>query len=741
MIKKFFSALALVLFATAVVAQSGLTCDDPIPVDKNYKGKVEGPCELWYTANTYDLPLHVYFSPDSAGSEWSPEVYVDFTCEPGVYDDPKLSNLLLDMAVFGVELPIEFMCDGVFRNGKQEWDLSVSKSYREQLAESGITYNVKALVRVVYFESGSISLTPDTTFSSCMDNELVELGDTIDILPNDSSRAFVMPFADWQNDSIQFTWIGEQEADVWLAVQDCGFTPVSTNSFVWDKYHIASDSPHKLQKEQMKEIIDEHKNGGVYFGKVISPIPGKFVVEKIPMAAIKGGATLLEYGQSVNINAQDANQLFCFPRTWKSTQFISSANSPITMFLSNSPDFLPAIDDKNIIAYHTFTADNGQYYNYISNKEMSDLFSVVSEDYIYVRFNSTTATTVTPDFWDASSCAKGSLMIRPNQTYFIPEKSRSTVYRMLYDDWKNGELVISWDGSSKLPVYIADTCSSKLSSTSARILKYSNIKSEDELIIPVETIDSWASRTDGDGYIYVTFNPTNSGNVTFKVNKTTPDPVYTTISETLCYGETYTWNGQEYGISGEYQQTLVAANGADSIVTLKLTILPEVPATTEKAEIIAGETYTWNGKEYTEAGEYTITLQDENGCDYQATLILNVLPPLSPCLQASVKLNVGDELKVNLASAFTVYAIDYNAWMQQAVTLVWTGVEPLHTFVAETCEFALAPYNRYVHAYVPVPAQGDWVLDMNALAPYVDEDGYLYIRFLTEFEGTLKVGQ
>ena len=122
-------------------------------------------------------------------------------------------------------------------------------------------------------------------------------------------------------------------------------------------------------------------------------------------------------------------------------------------------------------------------------------------------------------------------------------------------------------------------------------------------------------------------------------------------------------------------------------------------------------------------------------------MILNVLPPLSPCLQASVKLNVGDELKVNLASAFTVYAIDYNAWMQQAVTLVWTGVEPLHTFVAETCEFALAPYNRYVHAYVPVPAQGDWVLDMDALAPYVDEDGYLYVRFLTEFEGTLKVGQ
>jgi hypothetical protein len=38
-----------------------------------------------------------------------------------------------------------------------------------------------------------------------------------------------------------------------------------------------------------------------------------------------------------------------------------------------------------------------------------------------------------------------------------------------------------------------------------------------------------------------------------------------------------------------------------------------------------------------------------------------------------------------------------------------------------------------------VPAQGDSALDMEALAPYVDEDGYLYVRFLTEFEGVLTI--
>ena len=740
MIKKFFSALALVLFATSMMAQSGLTCEDPIPVDKNYKGKVEGPCEVWYTANTYDLPLHVYFSPDSAGSEWSPEVYVDFTCEPGYYEDSKLDSLLNKVSIFGVELPIEFLCDGVYRNGKQEWDLSVSKSYREQLAESGITYNVKALVRVVYFESGSISLTPDTTYTSCMDNEYVTLGDTIEILPNDSDRVFVMPYTDWQKDSVQFVWIGEQEANVWVAVQECEFVPSELSNYVFATYPTSDGNPYKLQKQQIIDVIKDKKNGGVYYGKIIAPVAGKLVVEKIPMAPIQGGATLLEYGKSVNVD--EANQLFCFPRTWRATEFMASANAATTMYMAATPDFTPSVDDKNLITYHAFTSDAGVYCNYISNKEMTEILKMTNSDYIYVRFQSVVPTTIVPNVWDASTCANNSLMIRPNQSTAIAAKSQSVIYRMLYDDYKDGGILLEWDGNSSLPTYIADTCSFVVSSTSPNVVRYLSIKRKNTYELDITEIQSWASRVDVDGYLYVCFNPTNKGNVTFtsiKPEPVLPDTIYTTISETLCYGESYEWNGQSYSTAGEYKQSFIATNGADSIVTLKLTILPEVAPTTEEATIEAGESYTWNGKEYTEAGEYTITLQDKNGCDYQATLVLKVNKPLSPCLQSSIKLNVGDEVVINLDSAFTVYAIDYAAWMAQPVTLVWTGAEALHTFVAETCVFALAPYNKYVHAYVPVPAQGDSALDMEALAPYVDEDGYLYVRFLTEFEGVLTV--
>ena len=97
--KKLFSTLLVVLFATSLMAQTGLTCEDPIPVDSNYNAYVtvdpeEGYKEVWYTAGTYDLPLNVHFIPDNPNSDWGPDVTIDLTCTPGVYDDPMIDSLI-----------------------------------------------------------------------------------------------------------------------------------------------------------------------------------------------------------------------------------------------------------------------------------------------------------------------------------------------------------------------------------------------------------------------------------------------------------------------------------------------------------------------------------------------------------------------------------------------------------------------------------------------------------------------
>ena len=155
---------------------------------------------------------------------------------------------------------------------------------------------------------------------------------------------------------------------------------------------------------------------------------------------------------------------------------------------------------------------------------------------------------------------------------------------------------------------------------------------------------------------------------------------YTEVGETeyvtINSGETYTWNGQTYSTEGEYSITLSNANGCDSVATLHLTveepkevsrteeaicygdsylwdvdgeeydeagtyyaydedgkhvlvltIYPPTEDTEERATITKGSTYWWNDMEYTEAGTYTETLIDENGCEYTATLHLAVEEP------------------------------------------------------------------------------------------------------------------
>ena len=785
--KKIFSALFVVLFATSMMAQTGLTCEDAIPVDSTYRGTVDGPCELWYTATTYDLPLHVYFSPDNLNSELSPEVMVDLTCVPGVYDDPKVDSLLTMVSDFGVDFPVELWCDKVIRDGKVEWDLSINQSYRDQLAEFGITYNVQAYVKVKFYEGGTIRLTPDTAFTSCMDNaHYILLDDSIDVLADDADRSFIVPYSEWQNDSIRFVWTGDQPAQVFLATTNCDFAPDANNAYVWNNFEVVADAPYKLYSSQMKEAIKNQQGGGVFYGKIVSTTPGKLVVEKVPMNKPKGDAILMQYDQAIQVGANDPT-LYCFPRTWAATQFVASAPVATSVYFSNQPDFTTSSEDANVLAAYEFDKEDGLRALYLSNTEVKSLTDNVIDDYVYVRFHAASATSITPSAWVASRCIVNSVLIHPNKTFTVANNS-NTIYRFKYDDFAGYGFVLKWANTlTSLPTYVADTCTFGLTTGDPHVIRYTNIREGKQMTIKPEVYEEWSSRVDADGYLYVRFNSDRAGNVTFVCEKPVElEPVYTTISETLCYGESYEWNGQVYAKSGEYSQTFVAANGADSIVTLNLTILPAVPVTKETATVCHGETYDWQGTTYSESGEYsvtlknvngcdsvvtlnltvlpavaptseevtvaygetyewhgvvyaesgsyTITLQDENGCDYQATLHLTVLPnPEKTDLQPT------DMMPLDLQDAFKVITMEQSLWSAQDVKLHWDGSSPLHVFVAKQQVYALTPYNRHVLHYEMIPAGADWVLSTDMMAAWESyvADGMLYVRFLTELPGTL----
>ena len=116
-----------------------------------------------------------------------------------------------------------------------------------------------------------------------------------------------------------------------------------------------------------------------------------------------------------------------------------------------------------------------------------------------------------------------------------------------------------------------------------------------------------------------------------EAKKPNPDPVFTSFEATVDYGMSYTWNDSVYSQTGDYTQKFVAVSGGDSTVTLHLIVLPPKDVYTSfDATVEYGQTYTWNDLTYDSTGVYTQQFQAATGADSIVTLNLTVLPKPLP---------------------------------------------------------------------------------------------------------------
>lgn len=97
-------------------------------------------------------------------------------------------------------------------------------------------------------------------------------------------------------------------------------------------------------------------------------------------------------------------------------------------------------------------------------------------------------------------------------------------------------------------------------------------------------------------------------------NLTVIPPTMYTQTIGICQNESFDFNGNSYTVTGIYYDTLVNAGGCDSIVTTDLTVHPIFNAP-QNITVCFGESYTINGNTYTTSGTYHDTLQSVFGCD------------------------------------------------------------------------------------------------------------------------------
>ncbi|HLP20281.1 MAG TPA: gliding motility-associated C-terminal domain-containing protein, partial [Chitinophagales bacterium] len=105
----------------------------------------------------------------------------------------------------------------------------------------------------------------------------------------------------------------------------------------------------------------------------------------------------------------------------------------------------------------------------------------------------------------------------------------------------------------------------------------------------------------------------------------TPPPV-ADVYDTICANQTYTLpSGNTVSAAGNYNDTLIAPTGCDSVVITHLFVRPN-DATAIADTICNGTTYTLqDGTTVTMAGSYPVTLTNQYGCDSVVTTNLAVI--------------------------------------------------------------------------------------------------------------------
>ena len=113
---------------------------------------------------------------------------------------------------------------------------------------------------------------------------------------------------------------------------------------------------------------------------------------------------------------------------------------------------------------------------------------------------------------------------------------------------------------------------------------------------------------------------------TVSVTVTVNYPEYEEEDHYICPGETFIWNGLTCSAEGDYDFHTTTAQGCEKTITLHLHHYPTFDETTITEYICYGDSYNFFGTNYNVSGQYSHTLQSVHGCDSIVRLNLTVWP-------------------------------------------------------------------------------------------------------------------
>lgn len=130
---------------------------------------------------------------------------------------------------------------------------------------------------------------------------------------------------------------------------------------------------------------------------------------------------------------------------------------------------------------------------------------------------------------------------------------------------------------------------------------------------------------DDEGDFEVTFVAENGCDSLVDLTIIKKPPKVDSVAYEICEGEIFYIDGQAFSEPGIYNGIISINEGCDSIVKYQVAIY-EAFESFESAQICQGERYEFQGRLYTQSGQYQHVYQTENGCDSIFNLNLTVNP-------------------------------------------------------------------------------------------------------------------
>ncbi|HNL84810.1 MAG TPA: gliding motility-associated C-terminal domain-containing protein, partial [Chitinophagales bacterium] len=191
-----------------------------------------------------------------------------------------------------------------------------------------------------------------------------------------------------------------------------------------------------------------------------------------------------------------------------------------------------------------------------------------------------------------------------------------------------------------------------------------------------------------------------------------------TVNTTICSGQSYTIGTQTFNQSGTYFITLTAASSCDSIVTLNLTVNPPLTSTINKS-ICAGDSYTIGSQTFNASGTYTVTVQNQSGCDSIITLNLSVSEPLVSNINRIIcrgeEVVIGDSTFTNAGMHHAI--LQSSAGCDSTVNLDLTVIDGPDVTISTSLTNPVAGQEFQLHASSPLATTFNWTPVSNVTSP------------------------